>query len=125
MFPRSGEDEHEEEPVHPLLETGALGRHRHVGIGVLVVEEAYGAVVGEEIHAEDMLQRPGALVEKQCRRPSEELVDSAFQRPVVEGEVPKVIKQVETEDQYEKQSHVEVRLVALIRVKLFYALFVH
>ena len=91
----------------------------------MVVEETKGAVLSEEIDAEDMLQCPATLVEKQRRSPCEEPVDGTFQRPVVEGEVPEIIKKVEAEDQNEKQPHVEVRLVTLIGVKLFDALFVH
>ena len=90
-----------------------------------MVEKADCAVVSEEIDAEDMLKHPCALVEKQRRRPCEELVDGAFQRPVVEREVPEIIKEVEAEDQNEKQPHVEIRLISFVRVKFLYALLGH
>jgi hypothetical protein len=85
-----------------------------------MVKEAQRATVSEEIDVEDMLHRPAALVEKQRRGPFEEPVNETFQRPVVEGEVPEIIKEVEAEDQNEKQPHVEVRLVTLVGVKGFY-----
>ena len=79
-------------------------------------------IFSEKIHAEDMLQRPGALVEKQSRRPCEKLVDSAFYRPIVETFVPKNIKHMEAENQDEKQPDVKHRLIFLVGVKFFYFL---
>ena len=85
-----------------------------------MVEEPNCLVFGEEIHAEYMFQNPGALVEKQLRSPHEQLVDGTFNRPVVEIFVPNNIKQMKAENQHEEQPHVEIRLVALVSVKLFY-----
>ena len=39
-----------------------------------------------------MLQRPGALTEKQSRRPNKQLVDKTFYRPIVHAFVPNHIK---------------------------------
>ena len=66
-----------------------------------------------------MIQNPSALVEKQRWGPSEEPVDSAFDRPIIKVFVPNDIKYVETENQHKKQPHVEQRLISLVGVKLF------
>jgi len=63
-------------------------------------------VFREKINAEDMLQRPGALVEKDSRRPGEKPVNGAFDWPIVELFVPKSVNYVEAENQNEKQPNV-------------------
>ena len=89
-----------------------------------MIQEDNGLVVGEEIHAEDMLQSPCALVKKQCRRPCVEFVNRSFDWPVVEMFVPESVDDVEAENQHEKQPDIEISLISFVCVKLFYSLFV-
>ena len=76
MFPGAGEEEHEEEPVHPLFEAGATGADHHIDPLTIVGLEVNGLIgLGNVVvDVEDVVKHPLALVEEQQGGPIEELI---------------------------------------------------
>jgi len=66
VFPWAGEEEHEEEPVHPLFEAGAAGANHHIDPLSVVGLEVDGLIgLGDVIvDVEDVIEYPLALVEE-------------------------------------------------------------
>jgi hypothetical protein len=63
MLPRTRENQHEEKPVHPLLQTGAFRSDIDERISVVAVYHADDMIMSRDVNIKDMLQHPTALVE--------------------------------------------------------------
>ena len=86
VLPGAWKDEHQEDPVQPLLETGAFGSNADPRPTAFVVRSGDDAThaVGGQIEIEDMFQNPAGLTINHFHRPKRELVNGFFNGPVVQ-----------------------------------------
>ena len=103
VLPRTWEEQHQEQPVEPLLEAGALGGDGYVGPAAVAVQGCDEPMLGNggDVNVEDMFQYPAALVEEQVHRPKAQLVDGPFDGPVADG-LPPQIDEMEAEDEQDE-----------------------
>jgi len=65
VFPGAGEEEHEEEPVHPLFEACAAGVYPYIDPLAVIGLKVYilGIEIDPVVDLEDVFEYPDALVE--------------------------------------------------------------
>ena len=107
VFPRTGEEYHEENPMEPLLETGALGGDddaRPVAFAVDRGDEALGGD-GGDVDAKYAVKEPTGLAVDQVDRPYHQPIHGLADGPVAQG-LPAEIEEMETDNQNDKQPYV-------------------
>ena len=77
MFPWAREENHEEQPVHPLLEAGAFGGDDDACVATVGIDggdEALSAD-GGEVDAQNVVEHPAGLAVDHVDRPNHQFVD--------------------------------------------------
>jgi hypothetical protein len=108
VFPGAGEEEHEEEPVHPLFKASAAGADHHIDPLAIVCLKVNGLVgLGDiKIDMKNVLKHPLALVEEQEGCPIEKYLYLVCKRVKFKWPAPVLIQVVKTHQQQRKQSSI-------------------
>ena len=87
VFPRPREQHHKENPVQPLFQAGAFGRDEDACPAAFIVERGNDPFFahGGDVKVKNMVEHPATLPVKQIDRPQHQLVDGAFDRPIING----------------------------------------
>ena len=85
VLPWAGEKNHEEEPMHPLLQTGTLGGDGDSCQTSLGIDGGYEsrATEGGEVNAKYMVKHPARLAVDQVDRPKHQFVNQFSDRPII------------------------------------------
>ena len=112
VFPRAGEENHQEKPVHPLLQAGTFGRDDDPCPTVVTVEgrNEPDAADGGDVDAKNMVEHPAGLAVNQIDRPNHQLVDEPPDGPIAKG-LPPQIEEVEADNQQDKKTDIHGALV--------------
>ena len=108
VFPWAGEQEHEEEPVQPLFQTGTFGSDGDNGQTAVFVDGGNNSLWGEggNVNAENMVEHPTGLAIDQIDRPKHKFLNPISNRPIVYG-LPTQIEIVEADYQHDKKPHID------------------
>ena len=98
VFPRAGEKGHDHDPVHPLLQGGAIGHYRHKALHVVGID---GLIDQHHIHPHG-LQHPHALPEHPAGHGLEQPKYRALNRPKPQPLRPAQVNEVKPEQQGEE-----------------------
>ena len=85
MLPWAREKDHEEEPMHPLLQAGAFGSDGDIGQTALFVDGGNNSLWGGggNVDAENMVEHPTGLAIDQIDRPKHKFLNPFPDGPIV------------------------------------------
>ena len=115
MFPRPREEEHKEEPMHPLLEAGTFGGDDDACPAAFAVDggdEPLG-FDGGNVDVQEMVKHPARLAVDHIDRPQHELVDPLPDGPIAQS-LPAQIDEMKADDQDDKKPNVDRAAVSWI-----------
>ena len=126
MFPWSGEEQHEEEPVHPLLETGAFGGDGDTCPSSCAVGRGNGPhrTDGGDVDMKHTVEHPTGLAVYHVDRPLHQPLNGVANGPIIQA-LPTEIEVVEADYQKDKQPYVYCTTVFRVLAICLYLFEVH
>ena len=112
MLPWSGEKQHEEKPMHPLLEAGTFGSHHDSRPAAVAVDGRNEPLLadGGDVDVKHKVEEAAGLAVNHIDRPNHQRINRVADGPITQG-LPTQIQVVKAEYQQHKQPYIDSALV--------------